>query len=96
MKKKPYHPSILKGLKEQLEDQFQMSEGHVLEYKGLKAQTNIEVPNHIKPCKHQNFKINPKTNRKSMQRLQDRCNMISHSSSSKDSSSRVLHYLLFV
>ncbi len=44
MKKKPYRPSILNGLKEQLEDQFQMSEGHVLEYKELKAQTNIEVP----------------------------------------------------
>ncbi len=26
-------------------------EGHVLEYKELKAQTNIEVPTHVKPCK---------------------------------------------
>ncbi len=49
MKKKPYRPSILNGLKEQLEGQFQMSEGHVLEYKELKAQTNIEVPTHVKP-----------------------------------------------
>ncbi len=50
MKKKPCRPSILNGLKEQLEGQFQMSEGHVLEYKELKAQTNIEVPTHVKPC----------------------------------------------
>ncbi len=55
MKKKPCRPSILNGLKEQLEGQFQMSEGHVLEYKELQAQTNIEVPTHVKPCKHQNF-----------------------------------------
>ncbi len=66
MKKKPCRPSILNGLKEPLEGQFQMSEGHVLEYKELKAQTNIEVPTHVKPCKHQHFKINPKTNRKPM------------------------------
>ncbi len=51
MKKSPYRPSILNGLKEQLEGQFQMSEGHVLEYKELKAQTNIEVPIHVKSCK---------------------------------------------
>ncbi len=51
MKKKPYRPSILNGLKEQLEGQFQMSEGHVLEFKELKAQTNIEVPTHVKPSK---------------------------------------------
>ncbi len=66
MKKKPYRPTILNGLKEQLKDQFQMSEAHVLEYKELKAQTNIEVPTHVKHCKHQNFKINPKSNRKPM------------------------------
>ncbi|XP_058616364.1 SLAM family member 9-like [Onychostoma macrolepis] len=47
--KKPYRPSILNGLKERLEDQFQKNEGHVLEYKELKAQTNIEVPTHVKP-----------------------------------------------
>ncbi len=43
MKKKPCRPSILNGLKEQLEGQFQMSEGHVLEFKELKAQPNIEI-----------------------------------------------------
>ncbi len=32
------------------EGQFQMSEGHVLEYKELKAQRNNEVPTHVKPC----------------------------------------------
>ncbi len=47
---KALSPIDLKWVKEQLEGQFQMSEGHVLEYKELKAQTNIEVPIHVKSC----------------------------------------------
>jgi len=90
MKKKPYLPLISNGLREQLKDQYPKNEDHILEYMELKAMSNIDQIMQCLVSKHQNIEIHPKLNGTQVQRLQNRSNMVSYVSSSKDSGCRIL------